>query len=66
MKSAVKKMKTAIYFARDHASTSAWKVHDKNGQWEAHADAYEDYMAKHKGAVGKNIVFKSLKCKDAK
>ncbi|RQZ57489.1 RHS repeat-associated core domain-containing protein, partial [Burkholderia sp. Bp9004] len=45
---------------------SAWKVYDKNGVWVADADVYGDYMKKHKSDTGKNIDFKSLKCKDSK
>lgn len=42
---------------------SAWKVHEKNGDWRADADVYGDYMiGKHKGETGKKIDFKSLKC----
>ncbi len=45
---------------------SAWKVYALSGAWQADADIYGDNMNKHKSTVGKNINFKSLKCKDVK
>ncbi|WP_244656861.1 RHS repeat-associated core domain-containing protein [Pseudomonas sp. CFBP 8772] len=45
---------------------SAWKVYDESGEWLADTDIYGDHMNKHKSGVGKNISFKSLKCKDEK
>ncbi len=44
----------------------AWKVYSLSGMWQADADIYGDNMDKHKSTVGKNINFKSLKCKDIK
>jgi RHS repeat-associated protein len=45
---------------------SAWKVYDESGAWLADTDIYGDRMSKHKSGVGKNINFRSLKCKDEK
>jgi hypothetical protein len=58
---------TGLWWSADETGHggSAWKVHDKNGGWVADADLYGDYMTKHKGEAGKDIDFKSLRCKDA-
>lgn len=60
--------KTRNWWSADQTNHggSTWKVHGKNGEWIADADIYGDYMSKHKSAVGKNIDFKELKCKDAR
>lgn len=44
----------------------AWKVCDESGVWLAAADICGGRMSKHKSGVGKNINFRSLKCKDEK
>jgi RHS repeat-associated protein len=60
--------KTDTWWSEDKTGhgESAWKVYDQKGVWIADADTYGDYMSKHKSETGKNINFKSLKCKDAK
>jgi hypothetical protein len=45
---------------------SAWKVYDESGAWLADTDIYGDRMSKHKSGIGKNVNFRSLKCKDEK
>ncbi|WP_338523665.1 RHS repeat-associated core domain-containing protein [Pseudomonas batumici] len=60
--------KTKTWWSEDKTGhgESAWKVYDNSGEWIADADVYGDYMSKHKSDTGKNINFKSLKCKDVK
>jgi RHS repeat-associated protein len=45
---------------------SAWKVYDEHGVWVADADVYGDHMDKHKSETGKQLNFKSLKCRSKK
>lgn len=45
---------------------NSWKVYALSGAWLSDAGIDGDNMNKHKSTVGKNINFKSLKCKDVK